>query len=228
MHLWWEIDAGDEPLAEVAATLEVLRPPQVTRLYFWAVQASFEDDGSHVGAGHLGLQWGAEAVPRRYVNWGGYASGGAVLDGTVSPLPSSLDDPNTRDFQWDEARPYRLRIHRSPERAGAWRGDVTDMVTGIVTVVRDLFSPGARLAHPVVWSEVFADCDAPQVAVRWSGLEALTLSGRSLPAVAVRTTYQSRQEGGCDNTTALPDGTGVIQLTNADRRIRPGARLALG
>ena len=51
---------------------------------------------------------------------------------------------------------------------GRWRGEVTDLGSGAVTVVRELLCPGTALADPVVWSEVFAPCDAPGTAVRWS------------------------------------------------------------
>jgi len=39
-HLSWDLAP---PAREVAVTLEVLEPPSVDRLYFWAVQASFLD-----------------------------------------------------------------------------------------------------------------------------------------------------------------------------------------
>ncbi len=53
-HLYWELVS---PAREVAVTLEVLEPPSVDRLYFWALQASFLDASGSQGAGHLGLQW---------------------------------------------------------------------------------------------------------------------------------------------------------------------------
>lgn len=38
-HVWW--DVPDVPLASVSVILEVLKPPEVDRLAFFAIQASF-------------------------------------------------------------------------------------------------------------------------------------------------------------------------------------------
>lgn len=225
MHLWWEVRPG-EPVMEVAATLEVLEPPVVPRLYFWAVQATFHDGRSATGAGHLGLQWGVGEAPRRCVNWGGYHAGGGELDGTVSALPATLGNPNTRDFPWAAGRPYRLRIRPSPAGPGLWRGEVTDMGSGATTAVRDLRCDGGQLVGPVVWSEVFARCDDPSVAVRWRQLEVVTASGRRTEAATVVAGYQRREDGGCDNTTAGHDGAGWLQRTNSPRQVPPGSRLS--
>ncbi len=223
LHLWWELDAG-EPLSEVAATVEVVEPPAVPRVYFWALQASFHDGRRTMGGGHLGLQWGVGRPPRPCVNWGGYHAGGPELDGTASRLPSALGDANTRDFPWQVGRPYRLRIRPSPAGGGLWRGEVSDP-DGRVTVVRDLRCPGRHLVEPVMWSEVFARCDDPSVTVRWSGLEALTISGRRVQPAAAVADYQRRDQGGCDNTTSAVDATGWLQRTNTDRRNESGSRL---
>ena len=225
MHLWWTVRAA-EPVVEVAATLEVLAPPSVTRLYFWALQATFHDGQSATGAGHLGLQWGVGDAPRRSVNWGGYLAGGGELEGTVSELPATLGNPNTRDFAWVAGRPYRLHIGPSPAGPGLWRGQVTDEVSGVSTVVRDLRCPGRHLVDPVVWSEVFARCDDPPVTVRWRDLEVVTTSGRRGDVSTVVAGYQSWEDGGCDNTTAGHDGTGWVQRTNSPRVVGPGSRLS--
>ena len=231
LHLWWEVDVPDpvaEPVVEVAATLEVLVPPRVPRLYFWALQAGFSEGRRGHGAGHLGLQWDGGDPPLRAVNWGGYragAEGGGELDGTASALPSSRANPNTRDYPWQPQRPYRLRILRSPGGPGLWRGEVTDVSSGDGTVVRDLRCAGDRLADPLMWSEVFARCDDPSVSVRWSDLECVTALGRRVPVTAARADYQRWEEGGCDNTSAGVDDVGWLQRTNVARQVPPGARL---
>ena len=228
-HLWWELDPP-APLVQVAATLEVLEAPSVPRLYFWALQASFAAGRRSAGGGHLGLQWAGGDPPLRSVNWGGYRAagdGGGELGGTASALPSRRHDPNTRDYAWAVGRPYRLRIRRSSDGPGLWRGDVTDLVSGSTTVVRDLRCPGRHLVEPVVWSEVFARCDDPSVTVRWSGLEGVTATGRRVAATAVVTSYQPHDRGGCDNTTAAVDGAGWLQRTNTRRHVPPGSRLSL-
>ncbi|MCX6523597.1 MAG: hypothetical protein NTX58_02345, partial [Actinobacteria bacterium] len=58
-HLSWQLPSEeDSPITAVAVTLEILEPPSVERLYFWALQADFADEnGRHGGGAHLGLQW---------------------------------------------------------------------------------------------------------------------------------------------------------------------------
>jgi hypothetical protein len=204
-----------EELVEAAVSLVVPAYPTVSRLYFWALQVSFSD-----GAGaHLGLQWGADA-PRRlcHVNWGGYGASGAELTGRTSSLPSSFSNVNTRDYDWEPGRRYRLRICRATQ---GWAGWVDD------TLVRVLDAPGDSLQNPMVWSEVFADCDDPSVSVRWSDLEVVNRSGRRVPVDSVVVHYQVRKEGGCDNTSSRRDGDAFVQTTNAVRGTPPGALLRI-
>ena len=212
LHLVWDVPTAEE-LVEASVTLMVPEPPSVPRLYFWALQVSFPG-----GAGaHLGLQWAADPPKGlHHVNWGGYGASGAELSGGTSTLPSSFANPNTRDFDWEAGRPYRLRIARATR---GWAGWVDD------TMVRCLDAPGESIEDPMVWSEVFADCDNPAVSVRWSGLEVVTRSGRRVPVTSVAASYQSRQEGGCDNTSSETDGHALIQTTNGVRTTPKGARL---
>ncbi len=228
-HLWWDVPAS-EPLVEVAATLQVVVAPAVPSLYFWALQATFRERGRARGGAHLGLQWPGREPPVRSVNWGGYrdaGEGGDELEGTPSALPSATCNPNTRDYPWAVGNAYRLRIRRSPDGPGLWRGDVTDLASGATTVVRDLRCPGRHLSDPVVWSEVFAGCEDPSVCVRWSGLRAVTDSGRHLAVAAVVTSYQAEADGGCENTTAGVDARGWLQRTATRRQVAPGTRLVL-
>ena len=213
LHLFWDVPTT-EPLVEVAATL-VPTAPVVDDLYFWALQASFGDGG---GA-HLGLQWGADSPRRhRHVNWGGYAGHGGELRGTTSPLPTSFGNPNTRDFDWEDGRPHRLRIARLDDGWGGWVDD---------TLVRSLDAPGLHLHSPMTWSEVFADCGAPSVAIRWSDLTVVTAGGTSHRVTSARTSYQTRADGGCDNTSSSVDGDAFVQSTNTPRANAPGAVLTL-
>lgn len=214
LHLAWGVPTAEE-LVEASVSLMVPALPSVTRLYFWALQVSFVD-----GSGaHLGLQWGADPPRRlRHVNWGGYGSSGTELSGGPSNLPSSFANPNTRDYDWEPIHPYRLRISRT---AAGWAGWVDD------TLVRCLDAPGGTVHNPMVWSEVFADCDHPAISVRWSDLEVVTRSGRRVPVDSAVASYQSRQEGGCDNTSSETDGTAFVQTTNAIRRTASGASLRL-
>ncbi|MCX7619438.1 MAG: hypothetical protein N2037_01165 [Acidimicrobiales bacterium] len=229
LHLVWELGRGAWTACE--ATLEILVPPAVPKLYFWALQVSFTRRGLGGGGAHLGLQWHPAHPGGTAVNWGGYGPDGRELDGTVSSLPSATGNPNTRDYRWEAGRPYRLRIEPAPGQplGTAWRGSVTDVETGTTTVVRDLFSRGNRLDGLMVWSEVFADCDDPSVTVRWSGLRASNPGGEAFDVRIVRVNYQRVSEGGCANTTSQLDPRlpGFLQLTNAVRTVAQGSRLEL-
>ena len=214
------------PIVEVAATLEITDPPAVRSLYFWALQASMAGPDAQVtGGAHLGLQWHSGHPDGTAVNWGGYRSGGGELQGSASVLPSATGNVNTRDFAWLPSRGYRCAITRVGD-GGTWAGTVTDTVTGVATTVRTLECPGDRLLVPLVWSEVFADCDAPSTAVRWSALTVVRADGTAEAVEAVRTSYQAVADGGCAETDsrALPGG-GFEQRTSTPRTNPPGATL---
>ena len=225
-HLWWHgMDGGPVPLVAAGATLEVLQRPSVERLYFWALQASFVDGrGTRYGAAHLGLQWNPNHPDNGAVNWGGYADTGdvgSVLAGSASMLPSAPDDPNTRDYPWQESVAYRLRIARS--NAG-WRGEVIDLASGHGVVVRDLHVDGDRLTNLVVWSEVFASCTDPTAVVRWSGFEGYVADGTILRPRSVGLTFPP---DGCPNTDTVADEVGFLQVTSTTRRARDGDSVAM-
>lgn len=143
-HLFWQFPsaARGARFVDVSAELNVLVPPSVPALYFWALQVDFVDEREVWGGGHTGLQWNRRYPGNTAVNWGGYAGeryGGAVLRGSQSRLPGFVDDPNTCSYLWEPGRSYRLRVFRSPEVPGAWRAEVTDIAAGESTDIRDLF-----------------------------------------------------------------------------------------
>ncbi len=228
-HLGWVVSGVFDA---VAVTLEVLEPPVVDRLYFWALQADFGATGRSAGGAHLGLQWHPQHPGSTAVNWGGYRAGGGELDGSASALPSRLANVNTRDFSWTPGTPYRLAISRNPADESvprgmtAWRGTVCDLSTGAVTVVRDLYIPGDRIVGATMWSEVFADCDAPSVAVRWSD-PVVVRDGVEVEPSGLSVNYQTHGDGGCANTSSGTDGIGVLQRTSTDRLTSQGTRLSL-
>lgn len=229
-HLWWDLPTRDK-IVEASAVFEVIEGPQVSRLYFWALQVTFADPGG--GGAHLGLQYHPAYPGNGAVNWGGYAPAGegGQLQGSLSLLPSTLDNANTRDYPWLEGRAYRLVIARSQTAAPregfqAWSGSVVDLESGERTHVRDLHSRGRFLIGPVVWTESFARCDHPSVAVRWSDLTVVTEDGNAAIVNAVSVNYQTRQAGGCDNTNATVDDVGFIQRTNTERTTPTGSTLA--
>ena len=239
-HLTWDIPvdrSAPEGFVEVSAVLEIVVPPSVSKLYYWALQVDFAEAGRSIAGAHTGLQWNPRFSTHRAVNWGGYASsdrGGFVLSGTGSTLAGFADDPNTLAYPWQSGRSYRLRVFHSPELAGAWRSEITDLSTGASTVVRDLLpqdppSGGeVYLLRPVVWSEVFAACDAPSVTVRWSDLRAVDRLGRQVGPITAIVNYQAWEAGGCPNTSAGIDSDGSLsQTTNTQRVVGQGARLSL-
>jgi hypothetical protein len=222
-HLYW--DVPPEPLAEVSATIEVIEPPAVDKLYFWAVQVGFDREGQRQGAAHFGLQHHPSYPGAGAVNWGGYRHGGGELDGSTSALPSTLENRNTRDYRWQPHRRYRYRIARSPEQG--WRGWITDPVSGEEVAVRDLLVDAGALTSPMVWTEAFADCGDPPAAVRWTDLEVLTAQGRLHRVEAVRVNYQRYPDGGCTNTDSSVDGSGFVQRTAVERVAATGSTLRL-
>ncbi len=232
MHLWWSLPYG-ELLTSVSATLEILEPPVIDRLYFWALQAAFvKPDG---GGAHLGLQHNLRHPGFRAANFGGYAPRdvGGLLAGLESPLPSTPDDENTRDFDWEPHRKYRLAIERVdvdavPEGLFAWRGAIEDLQTGRFDVVRVLFSRGEFLRGPVVWTEAFARCEHPTVTVRWSDLEAVGERRGTMAVTSVQVNYQAYDAGGCDNTNQFVEGGGWAQQTNVPRTVPSGTVLSIG
>jgi hypothetical protein len=250
LHLGWDapVAPADDPWVAAEAVLEVRSPPEVLSLYFWALQASFTDRGRHGGAGHLGLQWYPAHPGSTAVSWGGYGPDGRELDGSMSTLPSATGNPNTRDFRWSPGTPYRLRIERfdpappdtrptgvasaTPTPAAgelrSWRGTVTDLDSGDLTVVRELWAPGRGVEGLVVWSEVFAPCDAPRTEVHWSDLRLTAGSGRTHAVSQVTVNYQEMAEGGCVTTDARVDGAGVAQVTGTTRTTPKAARLPVG
>jgi hypothetical protein len=228
-HLFWDAPPGEWVGAE--AVLEVLAPPTVPSLYFWALQVSFTHRGRHGGAAHLGLQWHPEYPDSTAANWGGYDAHGEELEGSASLLPSATGNVNTRDFAWTSHNPYRLRIARAdtPGRDGltTWRGTIDDLRRRQSVVVRDLFVNGSLLEAPMVWSEVFADCDAPDVAVRWSGFRLWSIDGESVDVRSVRVNYQAVVDGGCTTTDSRSEGTAIVQRSGTARRTPQGAKLSL-
>lgn len=223
-HFWWETA---QPLASASVTVRASVPPDMNRLAFFALQASFWSADRRRGGAHVGLQWHPSYPDRRAVNWGGYDREGRVLPGSESEAPSALGDPNTRDYPWEPESGYRLTIGPRIVRNDrvAWPARVRDLATGRETVIRELFCPGDQLRDPVVWAELFCDCDQPGVAVRWSDPRATDGDGRPVPVTGGRVTYQSYEDGGCSNTdVSVRDGT-VTLRSNHPRRAPHGARL---
>lgn len=221
LHLHW-LDAP--PAMEAEVTVEVVEPPAVARLYFWALQASFQPGG---GGAHTGLQWNPRHATGRAVNWGGYGWDGSILKGTESSIPSSVADPNTRTWLWEDARPYRLRI-RPGSSSGWWRADVTDLETGERTPIRELEGGGDHLGGLMVWSEVFARCDDEPVRVRWSDPSVIDRAGDRHAVERYRVAYQAFGRGGCTNTQVEPGPGHVDQVTATSRTVPAGTVVPAG
>lgn len=206
--------------------LTIVEPPTVAKLYFWALQVTFSDaSGREFGGAHTGLQWNPRHARSTAVNWGGYgvtAEVSSILPGSSSPLRSTVNDVNTRDFPWLPGRPYRFVVFRV---ADGWAADVIDMQSGARARIRTLYAGGDRLTNMVVWSEIFADCVDPPTEVRWSGFSARTASGRVLSPSAVGLTFPDG--GACPNNDSRVDADWLLQLTNTVRRSRDGQSLRL-
>ena len=231
-HLWWELETT-HVLAAAAVEIEVVTPPVVPHLYFFALQVTFVDpsSGRKGGGAHIGLQHHPGHPHMRAVNWGGYAAAGGLLPGSESFLPSAREDLNTRDYLWEGKRPYLLAVEPTtapaPEGMVAWAGLIEDVEAERRTEIRHLFVPewATGLTTPLMWSEVFAPCDAPQVGVHWRRPQAWSLAGDAVGVRGVRLAYQDYENGGCTNTNTAVDATGYTQLTNEKRVNRVGAFL---
>ena len=202
MNLFWDLPGR---FVEVGVTLTILDDPRTDDLYFWALQVGFEDaaSGRRQGAAHTGPQWAAQHPGHGAVNWGGYGAVGE-LDGSRGWLPSASGNANSVDYPWRVGVPYRLTVARAP---------------------------GDLLVSPMVWSEVFARCDASPVRVAWSNPAAIDERGDVHRVKSARVNYQSVADGGCSNTevsvTTTPDGLAWLQSTATQRRTRPGTPLRL-
>ncbi len=225
-HLWWDFDIGVGPFDAVTATLEVLVPPPVADLHFWALQVDFVDgSGRSIGGAHTGLQHNRDAPAGGAANWGGYRSGGGggELDGTPTTLPRVDAGPNTGAYRWRPGSPYRLTIDRGDV---GWRSVLDDIDTDTSTVLRELFAPGAvAMSSVVVWSEVFAPCEV-RSQVRWSQLGVRDLAGTWHQPRALRPNYQAHSADGCPDTDSAPDPTvaGSVTQTTATPRLHPPDR----
>jgi hypothetical protein len=227
LHLWWDLPVGDRFTA-ASVTLEVTKRPDVERLVFLALQVAFIKPGG--GGAHLGLQHNHRFPGMSAANWGGYDPHGGLLEGTESPLPSTRNDVNTRDFPWQEGVAYRFAITRGEERGDGWRaweGTIMDLRTGEESLVRQLWSAGEFLSAPVVWTENFAPCDASSFQARWSNAAVATNDGENLPVTTMRTDYQAYAAGGCTNTDTVVDGSAFVQTTSVQRSTTPGTTLTV-
>ena len=213
MHLWWQSTA---PTQRVAVDLEVLDAGATSDLRYWALQIAFVDRaGKTVGGAHLGLQRHRHA-PLGAVNWGGYRADGRGTIDSTSKLRSVTGSPNTFQYPWQVKEQHELVIEGRGD--GWWTASIVKVATGARTEIGRLRGGGTALARPVVWSEVFAGCEAP-AAARWSGFE---------PALKhVQATYQSHADGGCTNSNAVVDAAagGVVQKTATVRTTPHGALL---
>jgi len=227
-HLFW-ITHSNEPIVEIRATLEIVEPPTVDDLYFWALQASFTDGSTNFGGAHLGLQHHPKYPDSRAANWGGYhdaSRGGQVLDGSPLTVPSALNNANTGNFAWQPQTPYVLRIYQDlldQDKTG-WLGSITGP-DGEEHVLRELYCPGSALRSPLVWTESFAPCDAAPATVRWSEFTTVTRSGANETVTAVRTNFQSVADGGCSTSDSTVSGASVLQSTGVSRTTPQGATL---
>ena len=136
-HLQWVVGAppAGRSWVSVEAVLEVLVPPAVPALSFWALQASFADRGRHHGAGHLGLQWYPPHPDSTAVNWGGYDAGGHELSGSSVPPAQCHGQRQHPGLPVVASRALPAAHQPCPERRGRAGGD------------GGLARPGDRPAH---------------------------------------------------------------------------------
>jgi hypothetical protein len=207
--------------AEITVNVEVLATPSQSKIVNWLIQTEFLDDsGSSLdsaGTGFFGLRF-APTFPnsRAIVCAASSAFDGSELTGPESPLPSATGEPQVRTYGWVTGRKYLLRIY---SYAGwQWRFEVTDTVTSVTSIVRDISIPGGSIVRgAVLYTEAFTDCQI-QSSVRWSNLQFAAPDESDLitPTSAVAA-YQTYPEGGCTNGNQIASGGGVVQATGVPR-----------
>lgn len=240
-HLWWYVE-NQAPVVRAEVTIEILEPPQANFIYFWAMQLNFTNGSQTGGGGHIGLQWHPYYPDCTAVNWGGYCShDGSILRGSDSSLPGSTGDVNTRDYPWQPGTRYKMSVYRAIDSAPThaeirwpkaepiyrWRGEITDLSTNQRVVVRDLYSSGHMISGPAVWSEIFAKCDSPRAAVRWSDFVCVTETGQRAPIRKLGVTHGVGPDGGCENSDVVWDGVGAVMSTATPRTTPHGAQIEL-
>lgn len=228
-HAWWA--TADTPFCELSVDFAVESSPAVSALYFWALSVDFVEAGiGIIGGGHTGLQYFPAYPGNGAVNWGGYSNAtGNELPGGPLTNPSAVGNVNTMNYSWVAGRTYRYRIFESPvlNVPKAWRATITDLTTGVETVIRDLYGGGDWMASPAVWTESFADCDAPPVCSQFTNLQGVDCeTSEPVTPSAYLLTYQSCADGGCSNTDTSPAVGGVRQCTNTTRTFPHGVEVA--
>ena len=167
---------------------------------------------------------------------------------TVARAPGDHDaGPLAPGYGAARANASGTYVEAPPLGFTAWRATITPLAAGPDVgasadagspahtaepqVIRDLWAPGDLLVSPMVWSEVFARCDASPVRVAWSNPAAIDERGDVHRVKSARVNYQSVADGGCSNTevsvTTTPDGLAWLQSTATQRRTRPGTPLRL-
>jgi hypothetical protein len=199
MHVIWNVPPLADRIVEASATLEVIDIPPVPELWFWALQASF----GTAGGAHLGLQWYDRYPSSTAANFGGYDNAsGHELAGPGE---------NTQAYAWECGHPYRLTIAAADP--GQWSGRIDGQE------LRTLTCGGTELGLRalMVWTECFARCDAPPVAVRWSSFEIVTATGERVAVTEASLGYQAVSDGGCSTGRSERDGDGWLQTTGVSR-----------
>ena len=69
------------------------------------------------------------------------------------------------------------------------------------------------------------DADLRAELTRWSDLQATAISDEELRPERVRVNYQTRADGGCDNTSVALDELGILQITAVQREVPQAAIL---
>ena len=224
---FWELPPAGGPIVAASARLIVEAAPPVDELYFWALQASFTD-----GSGRRARRRPpGPAVARRRTRAPAPPTGAAtrpaaaILPGSESALPSAHRQRQHPRPGGSRACPTALDDRAGAPAAGLGRARST------APSCARLAAGGDRLDGLMVWSEVFARCDDPPVAVRWSGFAATVADRRGpLARRPCAVNYQARgrrrlrQHDGRGRRRRRRQLTGHAALRS--RRDPPAARLS--
>lgn len=220
-YLIWPATTAAE--LEVTITVTTLGN-EPNRVYFLAVPDIIDNNGTSLAQPPFGLHWNQLFPTGHAIYWGGtLKSTGGTLTGTASTLPTAIGSDSHRNYTWQTGRAYKYRIW-SPN-PGSWRGEITDTVTSATTIVRDLSIPGStQLRGLIIATQNYNTCQTG-IAARWNDVTFKQANGSTSKPATATVNYTSFADGGCTNTNATENSSGILVTLGTTRTTPEGTTL---
>ena len=221
-HLWWKGVPSNEPIVACSVVLEVVQPPTVAALYFWALQASFLDAHRPVlrrGPHRAPVEPPPPGQPGGELGW--LRAGGRrhLHPGrqrlTAARHPRGPEHPHVRVARRDPVPLHDPSRHRRVGVDGDRSGRPAPEVT-----VRELYAAGDRLGGFVMWSELFCRGDDPPTRCGGRSRRPSPRPVADRAAAALHATFPDGPEW--RDLDVVVDGVGVQQVTTTGRTLRGG------